>query len=81
MNSIDFVSSKITSRSREEINERRENVLAKAERKAKKAQAEKDKASGFMLPEVEDRLFSLNKSPKKSGINSILSLESTLMLM
>merc|ERR1712079_878937 len=46
--------------------ERRENVLAKAERKAKKAQAEKDKASGFMLPDVEDRLFSLNKSDKSS---------------
>merc|ERR1739838_813545 len=65
-NSIDFVSSKISSRSREEIKERRENVLAKAERKAKKVQAEKDKASGFMLPDVEDRLFSINKSSKKS---------------
>ena len=66
MSSIDFVSSKISSRNREEIKERRENVLAKAERKAKKAQAEKDKASGFMLPDVEDRLFSLNKSDKSS---------------
>merc|ERR1711874_536255 len=66
MDSIDFVSSKLSSRSREEIKERREYVLAKAERKAKKAQAEKDKASGWMLPEIEDRLFSSSKSSKKS---------------
>ena len=65
MDTIDFVSSSVTSKSREEIKERRENVLEKAERKAKKAQIEKDKASGWMLPEVENALFS-SKSPKKS---------------
>ena len=65
MDTVDFVSSRVTSKSREEIKERRENVLEKAERKAKKAQIEKDKASGWMLPDVENALFS-SKSSKKS---------------
>merc|ERR1712008_374628 len=65
MDTVDFVSSRVTSKSREEIKERRENVLEKAERKAKKAQIEKDKASGWMLPDVENALFS-SKPSKKS---------------
>ena len=67
MDSVSFVSSRISDRKREDIREAREHVLAKAEKKAKKAAKEREKEKGWMLPNVEENLFSnADKRSKKS---------------
>lgn len=66
MDSVGFVSSRVSDRKRDLIREQRKNILDKAERQSKKEAERREKEGSWMLPDVEENLFSSSSKSKKS---------------